>query len=692
MKKFLKKTAVIAAVFLLLGGGGLYALAAFAPMDYIEEKARTAVKEKTGRDLAIGSARVVIWPHIGVTLKDVTLSNAEGAGAPHMLRLGELDVHVALRPLFEKRLEIIRFVLNQPEINLEVSHGGKRNWEFEGADKKPAGSSGSGKGDGATADALAAFRLNEFEIRKGRVLFSDLQKNSTALAENVSVTVSFPDIDSAFRLEGALSYLGKRIQLVMGIDAPRDFIDGKPSPGSMTVDTDVLKANVTGKFATSGTFVEANAMSAEIPLLSGLVSWLVQKPAEKLPFEKASFDSAGSISAEAIALHGIALRLDEVETSDKGTLAIRLSGVRPHVHARLALQKISLDRFLGAAGQGGGAAGGKTGVPQTDWDATPIDFSALRAVDADVQLNTGGFSLRGAEVGKSTLRAVLKDGRLEASSSEASLFGGAFNAHLGLAALAGGGAEQALKFTMKEVQAQPVLEKFADFRKLSGAADASVNVTSRGISQKEIIGNLAGDGAVTFKNGSLTGIDFVNVAQMIQRGLQDAGVGEGKTDFVDLGGTFKIAQGIVTNNDFRMRGPLVQAGGSGTVDLPRKYLKYRVTPVLTASSAAENARGVGVPVDIAGPFSNIRIKPDFKTVIQNAVSDPAALKEQGKALEQNLKGIKDDLKKDPGAAIQNLLGGGGGGLFGAPKREPAPEAPVPADPQASDPQSEGAAP
>lgn len=687
MKKFLKKFAVIAVVLLLLLGGGLYALATFAPMDYIEEKARAAVKEKTGRDLAIGSTRVVIWPHIGVTLKNVTLSNAEGASEPHMLSLGELDVHVALRPLFEKRLEIIRFVLNQPEINLEVSHGGKRNWEFESADKKPAGSSGGSKGDGAAADAMAAFRLNEFEIRKGRVLYSDLQKNSKTLAENVNVTVSFPDINSAFQLDGSLTYLGKRLQMVMGIDAPRDFIDGKPSHGNLVLNSDVIKANVAGKFATSGTFVTADSMSAEIPSLSGLISWATQKPAEKLPFEKASFSSTGSLSADSIVLHGVSLRLDEVETTGKGTFTMKFSGARPSIYARLSLHKIELDRFFGEAEASAGGAGGKSAVPQNDWDATPIDFSALRAVDADVQLNTGGFSLRGVEVGKSTLRAILKDGKLNASSSEASLFGGTFSSGLDLVALASGGAEQALKFTMKDVQAQPVLEKFADFKKLSGAADASVNVTSRGISQKEIIGNLAGDGAVTFKNGSLTGIDFVNIAQMIQRGLQDAGVGEGKTDFVDLGGTFKIAQGIVTNNDFRMRGPLVQAGGSGTVDLPRKYVKYRVTPVLTASSAAENARGVGVPVDIAGPFSNIRVKPDFKSVIQNAVSDPAALKEQGKALEQNLKGIKDDLKKDPGAAIQNLLGGGGGGLFGAPKRAPAP-----ADPSASDPQTEGAAP
>src|SRR5690606_8076046 len=124
----------------------------------------------------------------------------------------------------------------------------------------------------------------------------------------------------------------------------------------------------------------------------------------------------------------------------------------------------------------------------------------------------------GVEVGKSTLRALLKDGKLEASSTEASLFGGLFSSDIVLTSLPSGGAEQKLKFNMKDVQAQPVLEKFADFKKLSGAADATVDVTTRGISQKEIISNLAGNGVVTFKNGSRTGIDFLNIAQMIQRG------------------------------------------------------------------------------------------------------------------------------------------------------------------------------
>ncbi|HEX2752283.1 MAG TPA: AsmA-like C-terminal region-containing protein, partial [Alphaproteobacteria bacterium] len=192
-----------------------------------------------------------------------------------------------------------------------------------------------------------------------------------------------------------------------------------------------------------------------------------------------------------------------------------------------------------------------------------------------------------------------------------------------------------------------------------------------GNSQKSIIGNLNGNGDVTFKNGAITGIDAVNIAQMIQNGLKDAGVGGGKTEFVEMGGTFTITKGVAYNDDLKLRGPLVQVTGAGNVDLPKKYMKYLVKPVLTASSAEENAGGIRVPVNIVGPFSNIRVKPDFAAAVKDVLKDPAALKEQGKIIEDNFK----EMKKDPGKAIENLLGGGG--LFGkkpAPAPTPAPEA------------------
>jgi AsmA protein len=238
------------------------------------------------------------------------------------------------------------------------------------------------------------------------------------------------------------------------------------------------------------------------------------------------------------------------------------------------------------------------------------------------------------------------------------------------------------KFDMSGVQAKPVLDTFAHFSKLSGTAEANVDVTASGSSEAALVGSLAGKGAVTFRNGSLEGIDLVNIMKMIQSRLATMNVGQGKTDFVEMGGTFTIANGVAHNTDLKMKGPLVQATGAGDIDLPRKYVQYRVTPVLTASSAAENAQGISVPVDIRGPFSDISILPDYKSVITDIARDPNKVRGQVKDVAKQVHDSLKDIRKNPGSALQNLLGGGIPGLTPPQQEQPAQEQPAPQQPAA----------
>jgi AsmA protein len=674
--KALKKILVTCIVLVVLMAGGLFAVAKFAPMDKVQARIADVVKEKTGRDLTFTSANVMFWPNIGVRLQNVAFSNAGWAKEKNMATLGALDVNLALRPLLSKRVEVKRFVLQEPVINLEVSADGKRNWEFPKSAKE--GEDKAGDDTAKSQNSLTAggsFKMDEFEIRKGRLSYVDQKSKASHALDNINITISFPDLESAFQMDGALSYLEKRVQLVVSLQKPMVLAEGGASQGELLLKSDDLEAKVAGTFATSGTMLKGGTIDANVPSLPSLVSWLTGKPAADLPFQKVAFKSQATASAAGLDLKNASLKLDDIDAS--GDVGLDVSGTRPSIFGRLALGKLELDRFIGTAVDKKESSAGtaSSAVPEQDWDATPIDFSGLKAVDADLVLKTQGFSLKGADVGPSTLTAVLKNGLLKASSSEASLFDGVFSSTLMLDTT--GAPKQAFTFDMKGVQALPVLKTFAGFEKLSGAATADVSVTSSGNSQKSIIGNLNGQGAVTFKNGSITGIDAVNIAQMIQRGLQDAGVGEGKTEFVEMGGTFTITKGVAHNNDLKMRGPLVQVTGIGDVDLPKKYVKYRINPVLTASSGMDDAKGIKVPVNISGPFSNVRIKPDLGAALKDVLKDPAALKEQGKIIEDNFK----EIKKDPGKAIENLLGGGG--LFGkkpAPAPAPvetAPDAPAP---------------
>lgn len=673
MKKFFL---ILFLLMVLIGGGVFYVIHTYVSVEKITAIIKEEVKKKTGRDIAFSGVRLLPYPNLDLALRlqNVTFSNAPWASEKVMASLGELELRLALKPLLDKQVVITKFLLDKPVINLEVSSEGQKNWEFpqlkeektEPAEKKASGNSTV---DNFTKDI--SFKFSQLEIKRGQLAYIDRKTPAGALLDKIDITITYPDLSSGIQVDGWLEYERRRVNVFAALDRPRDLLAGKTTGGKLILKSEGLaEVSATGNFATSGTMLSGK-VSAKVASLADFAAWYSAGLKTDLPFTKLEFSSNTVFSLKSLQLKGAQLALDEVKAA--GDVTLGLSAAKPEFTARMSLNKLNLDRFTGVEVDASGKSAGAAKKPaKEDWDDKPIDFSGLKAVNADLVLKTEGFSLRGAEVGPSTLTVLLKNGNLQFKSSEATLFGGKFSSSLGID---GGQATPSMSFNfgMEGVDAKPVLATFADFDKLSGKAHATVAVTSAGKSQKSIIGNLDGNGKFNFKNGAIHGIDLVDMMKKIQSRLAEMGVGEGKTEFVDLGGTFTIANGVAKNSDLAMRGPLVQATGNGTVDLPRKWVNYRALPVLTASSGVEGAKGLKVPVDIRGPFHNIKAKPDYADMIKNIA--PEDVKETVKNVKDNFKDIKKDFKEDPGAAIENLLGGGG--LFGKKKKAaPQEEAPV----------------
>lgn len=679
MKKFFISLLILA---LLIGGGVFFAIKKYVNTEEIQARVVAAVKEKTGRDIAFTRMRIMPFmtplPALMVKLENVTFQNASWAAEKSMAELGALEIRVALKPLLDKHIEILRFTLDKPVIRLEVAADGKKNWEFTPAKKEGVEKPASTPGTSTSYAQDLTFKFSQVEITKGAVSYVDKKGGANVALDKLDLNITYPDLDSGVQLDGWAEYMGKRVSLFLALDKPMELAKGGASQGKLTLKSDgIISTAAEGKLATSGTMLNGK-LDVDIASLPKFAAWFSGGKEQSMPFTRVKFSSAAAFSAEALKLDNAKLALDEVQAD--GDVTLGLSGPKPDFKARAKLNKLNLDRFTGGetASKGDGAPAPKG--PQSDWDSAPIDFSGLKTVNADLVLNTAGFSLRGAEVGPSTLTVVLKDGNLRFKSSEASLFSGRFLSDVSVNA-SQKTPSMTFKFGMSDVEAKPVLTTFADFNKLSGKMDATVDVTSSGNSQKSLVGNLGGNGNFNFKNGSLQGIDLVNIMSSIQKRLGEMGVGEGKTDFVDLGGTFTITNGVARNDDLKMRGPLVQTTGAGTVDLPKKYINYRAMPVLTASSGVEGAKGITVPVDIKGPFNNIKVKPDYAGAITKILENPEDMKAAVKNVRENSKDIIKGFKKDPNAALENLLGGGG--LFGKKKAAPVEDAPM--DAPAADP-------
>lgn len=621
--------------------GGVVLLPKLLPLDTVKQEAEAKVRELTGREFSIaGPVDLKFWPNIAIELNDVKLGNPSWATEKTMVALGRARVELALMPLLERRIEVRQFTLQSPVIHLEKNKDGKGSWEMMPASSAGAAASGAAGNDSASAPL--DIRLGVFEIRDGTLSFIDHAGGTTEKLSDVDVTIALPSLDGALKVDGDFDFRGDRMTLMLALDALKPVLDGKGSRAKLTLSSDKMSLHYDGDLSAAAPYLKGE-MKFDAPQLGAFAAWAAQDPAagQGLPFSKATIGGKVELDASRLSVLSAEILADDLKA--RGDMNVNFSGKPVVVSARLGTGRLVVDRFMKPETGEAAAKNPAPAVPDQGWSREPIDFSGLKSVNADLTLEVEGVTCKGIDTGPATVSVALKNGYLNLGLSETSVLKGTFKGALVLDS-SGVVPEVAAQFQIKGVEIKPVLEAFAGFKKLSGTGDVEANLHMRGRSQFDLVSSLSGPGSVVFRNGALEGIDLANIAQMVQKGLANMNIGEGKTEFVEMGGTFNAANGIVSNQDFAMKGPLVRATGKGTADLPKKYLQYRVEPVLTASSAVEGATGVGIPVDIVGPFSALKIRPDFKSVINNALENPEAVKEQIKAIGENADQAKDAIK------------------------------------------------
>ena len=667
MKKFL--LTMLALLLLVVGVGA--ALPWIVSPDMIRKEVAAQVSKATGRDFSFGAVKFVLWPDLGLELKDAVLGNPSWAKEKDMMTLESVDVQLALKPLLQREVVVKKFVLNKPVIHLEIGTDGEASWNF--ARTTVAAPDG---GAGISVDRQDfSLKPGEVQIKEGKLTFSDRRKKTSESVESVNLTASLADLASPLRVESDFFFRGKKAELELDIAIPVDMLGGKKSPGSLRFKTEDADFKVDGVFSKYDILPDGK-VDADILSPAKLLAWLTGEPEKAVPFRRVSFTSRVQVAGDMLKLLDATLAFDDMRA--EGGVDVRF-GKKPEVIAKLSVGKLDIDRFIDAA-KAVPPSGGGAEPKQAEEDAdTPVDFSGLNGFDAALDLKTGGFTLKGVETGACDIFVSVKEGNLRFKSSGADLLEGKFSSDVTIVQNPN---TVTVKFSMAGVQAKPVLAAFADFKKLSGKVDASVNVTTFGTSKKALIKNMGGNGSIMFKNGALEGINLVSIASMLQKKFDQVGLGDGKTEFVTMGGTFTMVSGIANNADFSLQGPLVKATGAGEVNFPEQTLKYRIIPVLTATADPNAASFLSIPVDIKGPFDNLKVRPDYASVLQKAVSDPEAVKEtiknlkgQGKTLEQEIKSIK----KDPGKLLNVLTGKSS--LFGKPATVKTPEpTPAPVEP------------
>ncbi|MFC3227203.1 AsmA family protein [Marinibaculum pumilum] len=690
----LKRILIVIAVLVVLAIAAVIAIPFLVPKDQVKALVTEEVHQATGRTLVLGGdLDVQLFPVLAVTVDEAAISNPPGMEGD-LAQVTELIVELDWMSLLSRELRIQKFVLDRPQIALQVGADGRGNWEFEPPASTPgtpaAGTAAEGRpaepapSDTAPAPAedmadgpdreLRELQLSGVEIRKGQVTYTDAAGESHRL-EDLDLTLDMPGLAQPLDLSGKARVDGTDLAFEGRMGELRGLMQGDKVATRLALSSEPATLVLDGQLAAGAAQSFDGDIQLAVPSVPALLA-LAGQDAAAVPPSLANVDLKGRLSAvpQKLGLSGMTLALGEVTLT--GDIVVEPQGDRPRIAADLKTGMLDLNAILpqgGAAAQPEAAPADAAGTaPQTQggtpapqasqpapaapgggaaWPDTPIDVSALSMLDLDLSLVADGLRYRKFEASGLEFSVALRDRNLSADLSRLALYGGKGSAQVNVNAR-GGAPQFAVTADLDGIQAEPVLATLADFDRLAGTGNAKAALTSSGGTVRQAVANLAGNGAILFRDGAIKGINIGQILRSIGSGFQQPFYGpEQATDFSELSGSYSISGGVLTNRDLSMKSPLLRMDGAGTVSIIGKTVDYRAEPELVATAAgqggADELDGLTVPLLIRGPLEDPAITPDIQGMTENFLKDPDAAIRQLKGLRQNLPG-----------QLQQLLGNG----------------------------------
>ncbi|RZI83667.1 MAG: AsmA family protein [Rubrivivax sp.] len=285
----------------------------------------------------------------------------------------------------------------------------------------------------------------------------------------------------------------------------------------------------------------------------------------------------------------------------------------PQVQATAHFAALDLNRLLPAPSAAPASAPTSAGG---DAD-TPVDLSALKAIDGQFKLSAGKLAFRQYRLSDAELAATINHGHLTLSRLATGAWGGRVVANGSADA---GSQRLGLQAQAEGINVLAMLKDVAGRDMLEGTGQVKLDVQTGGARVSQLVAGLNGSAAMQLRDGSVKGINLAKSLREFKAQLsgqsdavQKAAQSE-KTDFTEMTATFQIKNGVAHNEDLAAKSPFLRVGGKGDINLVARRLDYTVSATVTGTvkgqdGASANAlNGVTVPVKLSGPFD----APDWK--------------------------------------------------------------------------------
>ena len=609
----------------------------FIPAEAYKARLEREASSMLGRTVTIGAVpKAALFPNPSFTARDLTVANAPGMEDEYFVSVTEADIGVKLFPLLSGNVEIDRFVLTEPDINLERLADGTANWAFDLGDEEPA-QQPEEAGDGPVND----IRLGDVRIVDGAITYRDRASGQTFEASDADITLGLDSLDAPLTAEGTMQFQGRPARLDATVETPRSLMNNAATVVGLffAVEENEVDADIN---LAAGDLSYDGQLAVDAPSLRSLLATLGMGIDATSGFERLAVSGAIAGTGEQLSFRDADLSFDEI--SGNGDIDFAWGGARPKVTGEIDLSQLDLRPYLPAEtpAQQANREDPDAGFPA--WPAEPIDFSPLTAIDADISATTDGITLPTMQFGRSALGLTIENGLLNANLSEVNLYEGGGSASLMVNARRQTPSIETV-LDLSDLNAQAFARDVLGLNRLTGIGGVEANLSTSGRSVADFISALNGQGTVSMDRGAMEGIDIGKIVraastllsgfaqdggsfnpssfnpQVLVTAISEARAPGAETEFNELSSPFTITDGVVRSQNIVLQGPLYSIAGEGTVNLPQQAIDMAFVPTVFSSLEAETGRQLNIPLMIGGTFNEPTVRFDTRTLLQGVAND-----------------------------------------------------------------------
>lgn len=560
-----------------------------------------AVQDKTGRKLSIvGDIDIFIFPWIGVSTGEISLSNAEGFLPNYFAVIKQSNIKIKLIPLLSKEVEVSTIVFKGLELNLAKNKKGLSNWDDLSAKKtqeKAVVKKTTEDESSNTVPALAALMIGGLSIEDAKITWDDKQTGQKVIIKDLNLKTGKISLNEAIDIELSLFIDNSQPALTEALSLSTQL--------KIDESFQVIHLNKTHiKSATKGAMVPNGTI--DIQLLS---------------------DIALDLAQESVALENLKIAFDA--TTIDGFVRIK-QFKKPALEFNLAINEIDVDRYNAeqAASKTNAVASPAVAVAAA---SALIPVKTIRALNIKGDLSIDKLKAAGLTIGGIKLNIQAKNGILRTKQAITQLYGGQYKGQITLNAKARI-PKIALNERISNVQIGALLNdlKPNEPAKLTGLLNVAAKLNTQGNSVPRFKSNLNGNLSFSVNKGAIQGI---NIQRMIDMGKLFAGktmkneYANEQTLFSSIKGTGTVRRGLITNPDFLMNSAQLVVDGAGTVNLVNEAVKYAVKAKLTNKATKDRP----VAIKVAGTIS----KPTYTVDVLSMINEKEKQK-MNKALDKAL--------------------------------------------------------